>query len=93
VRGWLESRPDANAAAGEQRDATGVAVPADRLRDVASFLVLGEEAHERTGELAMERREDERQRRLRHASVRRKAVRERAKALARGESLDEPGER
>jgi hypothetical protein len=82
-----------DAAAREERDAIGIAVPADRFRDVASLLVLGEEAHERARELALERREHERQGRLRHARIRREVVRERLEPLARDERFDEPGKR
>ena len=93
VRGRLETGSGVHAAAREERDAIGVDVPADGLGDVARLLVLGEQADERPPELAVQRREEERERGLRDARVRREVVRERAEALARGERVDETGER
>jgi hypothetical protein len=89
MRRRLETRSHTHTAAREKRDTVGIPVPADRLRDVSGFLVLGEETDERASELAVERREDEREGGLRHPRVRRKVVGEREEALARGEGVHE----
>ena len=81
-----------NATAREQRDAPRVDVPADRLGNVARVLVLGQQARRAALERRVQRRKEERERRLGHPRVGRKRVGERAKALARGELDDEPGE-
>ena len=92
VRGRIEARVGADAAARQKRDRRGVDEPADSLGDVARLLVLGEHADERAAECRVQRPEEERQRGLGHARVRRERVDERGEALARGELLDEPGE-
>ena len=93
VSGRLEPRPCVHAAAREQRHAVGVEVPGDGLGDVARLLVLREQADERAAEIHVQRREDEWERRLGDTRVRRKVVRERTEAVARGERVDEAGER
>ena len=93
VRGRLEAGSCVNATAREQCDLCRIDVPADRLGEVTRFLVLGEEAHERAAECAMERGEEEREDRLGDTRVRREVVRECAEALALGECVDEPRER
>ena len=93
VSGWLEAGSRVNPAAREQCDLCRIDVPADRLGEIARFLVLGEEAHERAAERAVECGEKKRENRLGDACVRREVVCECAKAFALGESVDEPRER
>ena len=92
MRWWLETRSKRNAAAREERDPTRVHVPGNRLRSVACFLVLGEEADERALEGAVQRREQEWKHGVRHASRGREVLYEHAEAIARGELGDESGE-
>ena len=66
---------------------------ASEIGDVARLLVLSEQADERAAEIHVQCREDEWERRLGDTRVRRKVVRERTEAVARGESVDEAGER
>ena len=93
MSGWLEAGSRVNPTAREQRDLCRIDVPPDRLGEITCFLVLGEEAHERAAERAVERGEKKREHGLGDTRVRREAVCERAKALARGERVDEPRER
>ena len=92
VGGRIEARVDAHATARQERDRRGVDEPADSLGDVARVLVLGEHADECAVERRVQRREEERQRRLGHTRVRRERVDERGEALARSELVDEPSE-
>jgi hypothetical protein len=82
-----------HASAREERDSCGVDIPTDRVRDVACLLILGEQADEGAPDFPVKRCEDERERGLRDARVRREVVRERTEPLARGERVDEAGER
>ncbi len=93
MRGWLEPGARANAAARKERDRRGVDVPADRVGEVARFLVLGDEADERALERRVKGGEEQRKRGLGHTRVRRERVDECAEPLARGELLDDPGKR
>ena len=92
MRWWLETRSERDAAAREERDPSRVHVPGNRLRRVAGFLVLGEEADERALEGAVQRREQERKHGVGHPSRSREVLHERAEAIARGELGDESGE-
>ena len=92
VRGRIEPRVRADATARQERNRRGIDEPADSLGDVARILVLGEHADERAFERRVQRPEEERQRGLGHARVRRERVDERGEALARGELVDEPRE-
>jgi hypothetical protein len=76
----------------EKCDSSGIDVPTEGVGNVARLLVLREQADERPPDLTVKRCENERERRLRDTRVRREVVRERAKALTRGESVDEAGE-
>jgi hypothetical protein len=58
MRRGLQTRARADAAAREQRDGSGIDVPADRLGDVACLLVLREQACDRPRKRRVERRED-----------------------------------
>ncbi len=71
----------------------GIAVPGDRLGGVPRLLVLREQADDGSRELLVQRGEHERKRGLGDAGGAREVGEERAKALARGELLDEAGER
>ncbi len=66
VRRRLEPRPPADAAARQQRHPIVAEVPGGGLGGVPGVCVLGEQADERAVEVKVERREDERQCRLRN---------------------------
>ena len=91
MRWWLETRSERHAAAREERDASRIHVPGNRLRGVAGFLVLGEEADERSLESAVQRREQKRKHGLGHPGRGREVLHEHAEAIARGELGDESG--
>jgi hypothetical protein len=74
VRRRLEPRLPANAAARQQRDPLLADEPGRRLGEVARVCVLWHEDRERPREPLVERRHDERQRRLRDARTRRKRL-------------------
>jgi hypothetical protein len=82
-----------NPTAREQCDLCRIDVPADRLGEIARFLVLGEEAYEWAAERSMERGEEKRENRLGDTRIRWEVVCECAEAFALGESVDEPRER
>ena len=89
VRRRLEAGAEADAARGEQRDVLLADEPADGLGGVAGVGVLREEHEEAAAELVVERREQERQRRLGDAGARRQRRGERGQALVGAEALDE----
>ena len=64
----------ADAAARQERDALRPEVPRSGLREVARIGVLGNEDRQRAAELLVQRRDDERQRRLRDARARRQRL-------------------
>src|SRR4029450_2429655 len=85
-RGALEPRAPADAPARKERHVLVADEPAGGLGDVARIGVLGREHDERPAELLVQRRDQERKRRLRDARAGlRKLLEERAKALAFGE--------
>ena len=67
MRWRLEPGLPADAATREERDALVPQVPGGRLGSVAGVGVLGQDGEQRPVEVKVERREDERERRLRHA--------------------------
>ena len=89
MRRRRESRLPGDAAARQQTDRLVAEEPGRALGCVAGVRVLREENDEATLEALMQRGEQERQRRLRHASARRQCVCERDKALVLDELLDE----
>ena len=89
MRGGIEARGPVNTPAREERDPVLAEEPGGALSRVARILVFGCEQHERTVELLVEGREQERQRRFRHPSRGGKRVRKRGQALALTELLDE----
>ncbi len=82
VRRRGEPRLPAHAAARQERDPLGAQVPARRLGEVARVGVLGRQRDEPAPELLVERRDDERQRRVRDARADGKRLGELAQALA-----------
>ena len=82
VRRRGEPRLPAHAAARQERDPLGAEVPARRLGEVARVGVLGRQRDEPAPELLVERRHDERQRRVRDARADGKRLGELAQALA-----------
>ena len=89
VRRRLETGRQRDAAARQQRDVLGADEPGRTLGRVPSVGVLGEQNEQRPSELVVERREQERQRRLRDAGSRRQRLDEGLKALTGGELRDE----
>jgi hypothetical protein len=89
----LEAGAGMDAAAREERHSRRIRIPANALGHVPRLLVVGDETDERAVECPVQRREQERKRRLGDTRVRRKIVNERVEALARGEGIDEAGER
>ena len=82
VRRRGEARLPADAAARQERDPLGAEVPARRLGEVARVGVLGRQRDEPAAELLVERRHDERQRRVRDARADGERLGELAQALA-----------
>ena len=82
VRRRGEPRLPAHAAARQERDPLGAQVPARRLGEVARVGVLGRQRDEPAAELLVERRDDERQRRVRDARADGERLGELAQALA-----------
>ena len=76
VRRRTQPGVPAHAAARQQGDALRPEVPRGGLGEVARVGVLGNEDRERPPELLVQRRDDERQRRLRDARARRQRLRE-----------------
>ena len=89
VRRRLESGVPADAAAREQRDALLAEEPRGGLGSVASVGVLGQHGDQRPLEPLVEGREQERKRRLGHASVRRQRLGEGDQPLVLDELADE----
>ena len=83
----------ADAAAREERDRAAAGEPRDAVGRVARVGVLGQQDEQRAAELGVQRREDERQERLRDAGARRHRGGERLEALGRGEPVNEGDER
>jgi hypothetical protein len=77
-----------HAAPREQRDAGVADKPCNSLREVARVGVLGDEDHERPVELHVQRREQERQRRLGDARRRGERFGKRAEAVALAHLVD-----
>jgi hypothetical protein len=89
---WLETGARVHPATGEKRHRRGIEVPADAFGEVACLLVFRDQADERAGEVGVQRRQQERQDRLRDACVGREGVREGAEAVGARERLDETGQ-
>ena len=90
MRRWLEPRAPADAAAREERYPVVAEEPRGRFGDVPCVRVLGGQDDERPAELLVERRDEERERRLGDAGARvGELFQERAEALAVGELADE----
>ena len=89
VRRRREARVPADAAARQKRDALRAEVPAGGLGEVARVGVLGNEDRQRAAELLVQRRHDERQRRLRDACAGRQRLGELLQALALQQLADE----
>ena len=87
--GGSRPEPQRTPRPGQQRDALGADEPARRLGGVARVGVLGQQADEAPLELLVQRREEERQDRLRDAGARRQGSRERLQALEREQLPDE----
>ncbi len=93
VRRRDQSRLVRDAPARKEGDPRGVPEPRGAVGSVPRVGVLGEQHEERAAELGVERREHERQHRLRDAGPRRERVDERLEALGAPKLLHEGGER
>ena len=89
MRRRLEPGAPVHAAAREQRDAFLAEEPARSLGRVPGVGVLGQQHDERAAQLLVQRRQQQRQRRLGDARGRRQRVRERGQALVAEQLLDE----
>jgi hypothetical protein len=89
VRRRLEAGVPAHASARQQRDPFLAQEPGRGLGDVACVAVLGRHEHERTAEVLVQRRDDERQPRLGDAGALRQRIGERLQALVLDELGDE----
>jgi hypothetical protein len=89
VRRRLEPGVPAHAATREQRDTLLAEEPCSGVGSVASVGVLGQDSDELALEPLVQRREQERERRLGHASVRRQRLGEGDQPLVLDELTDE----
>ena len=89
----LEPGADGDASAREERDPRFGEEPRRALRRVARIGVLGERDEQRPSELRVQRGEQQRERRLRHACPHRERAGERHEAVARAQLVDERAER
>ena len=93
VRRRDEPRLVGDAPARKEGDLRGVPEPRGAVGSVPRVGVLGQQHEERAAELGVERREHERQHRLRDAGARRQRADERLEALGAPKLLHEGGER
>src|SRR5579884_135978 len=89
VRRRLQPRGVADAARGEERDPLLAEEPGRRLGDVPRVRVVRQRDDEPALELLVQRRQHERQHRLRYPRARGQRLRERAQALVLAEAVDQ----